>query len=75
MAFRLSLLYLPYDRGGLQFPNFLWYFWAAQIRAGMFYFVNDHPPAWVAMESQNITMTLHLYMYLADKKNIPKILS
>uniref|UniRef100_A0A8C6P3S8 Reverse transcriptase domain-containing protein n=1 Tax=Nothobranchius furzeri TaxID=105023 RepID=A0A8C6P3S8_NOTFU len=29
---RLSLLYLPYDRGGLQFPNLEWYFWAAQLR-------------------------------------------
>ena len=32
------------------------------------YFVNDHPTALVAMESQNITVPLHLYMYSAVKK-------
>lgn len=26
---RLSLLYLPFDRGGLKCPNMLWYYWAA----------------------------------------------
>ena len=38
----------------------------------MFYFVNDRPPAWVAMESQNITVPLHLYMYSVDKKKLLK---
>ena len=32
----LLLLYLPYQRGGLQLPNLEWYYRAAQIRAGMF---------------------------------------
>ncbi len=35
---RLSLLYLPYDRGGLQVPNIKLYYWAAQLRTAMFYF-------------------------------------
>ena len=35
---RLTLFYLPFDRGGLQLPNLMWYYWAAQIRAGIFYF-------------------------------------
>src|SRR4029434_6634496 len=30
---RLSLLYLPYDRGGLKCPNIQWYYWAAQLRS------------------------------------------
>lgn len=28
---RPSLIYLPFDRGGLQCPNLQWYYWAAQI--------------------------------------------
>lgn len=36
--FRLSLLYLPYERGGLQVPNLQWYYWAAQLCTAMFYF-------------------------------------
>lgn len=30
---RLSLLYFPYDRGGLSCPNPLWSYWAAQMRS------------------------------------------
>uniref|UniRef100_A0A8D0A163 Reverse transcriptase domain-containing protein n=1 Tax=Sander lucioperca TaxID=283035 RepID=A0A8D0A163_SANLU len=30
---RLSLLYLPYERGGLKCPNFKLYYWAAQLRS------------------------------------------
>lgn len=41
---RLSLLYLPYDRGGLRCPNLLWYFRAVQLR--MFYFITDGPLTW-----------------------------
>ena len=69
---RFSLLHLPYERGGLQVPNLLWYFWAAQIRAGMFYFVTNHPPAWVTIESQLISIPIYLYMYSADKKKMIK---
>ena len=34
----LSPSYLTYDRGGLKCPNPLWYKWAAQLTALMFYF-------------------------------------
>lgn len=43
---RLSLLYLPYDRGGLQCPYMLWYYWAVQLRTLMFYFTTDIPLLW-----------------------------
>ena len=35
---RLSLLYLPYDRGGLRLPNMKLYYWAAQLCAATSYF-------------------------------------
>lgn len=41
---RLSLLYLPFDRGGLKCPNLMLYYWAAQLRSITFYFsTNDSP--------------------------------
>lgn len=41
---RLSLLYLPFDRGGLKCPNPLFYYWAAQLRTLLFYFKRKDPP-------------------------------
>ncbi len=38
---KLSLLYLPYLRGGLQLPHFFWYYWAAQLRAALFWFSSE----------------------------------
>ncbi|CAI5697250.1 unnamed protein product [Oreochromis niloticus] len=69
---RISLLYLPYERGGLQLPNLKWYFWAAQIKAAMFYFVNEQIPVWVSMESTEIKIPPNLYLYSADKKTLNK---
>lgn len=43
---RLSLLYLPYDGGGLNCPNPQWYYWAAQLRTLMFYYVEENMPLW-----------------------------
>lgn len=59
---RLSLLYLPYDRGGLKCPNFQLYYWAAQLRSMMFYYTN-HLPHWVDMESQGLHLELPSYIY------------
>lgn len=69
---RLSLLYLPYDRGGLQLPNLAWYYWAAQIRASMFYFWN-HPLAWVTLESYSTVVPLPSYLHSADTKRLLKL--
>lgn len=66
------MLYLPYDRGGLQLPNLTWYYWAAQIRAGLFYLVKDHPPAWVTMESLSLAVPINLYIYSANKRKLIK---
>ena len=69
---RLSLLYLPYDRGGLQLPNLEWYYWAAQIRAAMFYFERNHPPAWVSIEAHLTNIPLNLYIFSAKKHKLIK---
>ena len=47
---RLTQLYLPYERRGLQIPNFLWYCWAAQIRAAMCWFMDGASVSWVTIE-------------------------
>lgn len=70
---RLRLLYLPYDRGGLQMPSVQWYYWAAQLRSTMFYFVTQSPPAWVYIEQASISkLPLSLYLYSADFKTLKK---
>lgn len=47
---RLSLLYLPCERGGLQVPNFQLYCWEAQLRAAMFWFPSMGGPVWQQIE-------------------------
>lgn len=70
---RLSLLYLPYDRGGLKLPNLQWYYWAAQLRATLFYFSPSPCPAWIKIEELSSTgLPLNLYMYSSDKKALMK---
>uniref|UniRef100_A0A096LX15 Reverse transcriptase domain-containing protein n=1 Tax=Poecilia formosa TaxID=48698 RepID=A0A096LX15_POEFO len=59
---RLSLLYLPYDRGGLNCPNFHLYYYAVQLRSMMFYY-SDQSPHWVDMETQDLKVTLPSYFY------------
>lgn len=70
--FRLRLLYLPYDRGGLQIPNLQWYYWAAQLRCVMFYFLTRSPPAWVSIEQTISMLPLRLYLYSSDPKTLKK---
>lgn len=72
---RLSLLYLPYDRGGLQFPNMLWYYWAAQLRTLMFYYTEEGPPAWRGVESCSLKLPLPTYLYSDNPKNLKKTTS
>lgn len=71
---RLSLLYLPYNRGGLQFPNLQWYYWAAQLRSTLYYFSSEHCTSWVDIESFFIKskLPLNLYLYSADIKSLRK---
>lgn len=69
---RLSLLYLPYERGGLQCPNPLWYYWAAQMRTIMFYYTTKVLPKWMQMESHSLGVPLPMYMYSANLKKLRK---
>ncbi len=64
---RLSLLYLPYDRGGLQVPNIKLYYWAAHLRTARFYFSTDHP-SWVDIEKEELSLPLQSYIYSAEVK-------
>ena len=48
------------------------YYWAAQIRAAIFYFERNIPPAWVLIESQLANILLNLYIYSASKQKLIK---
>lgn len=52
----LTLLYLPYERGGLKLSNLTWYYWASQIRNAMCWFSDKSLP-WVEIE-HNYSITL-----------------
>lgn len=70
---RLSLLNLPYERGGLQLPNLQWYFWAAQIRAAMFWFSPEPYLPWVQIESACAKgLRLDTYLYSAPVKKLKR---
>ena len=69
---RLSLLYLPYDRGGLKCPNLMWYYWAAQLKSIMFYFSTDKLPHWTEMESHGLVLPFPSYIYSDTVKRLKK---
>lgn len=70
---RLSLLYLPYERGGLQLPNFLWYYWAAQLRAAMFWFSKQSNLSWLQVEKLATKgLSLDSFLYSAPLKVLIK---
>jgi len=69
---RLSLLYLPFERGGLQLPNLKWYFWAAQIRAAMHWFSPEPYLPWVQIENictKGLRLDTYLYSTSVKKLN------
>lgn len=69
---RLSLLYLPYDRGGLKCPNPLWYYWAAQLRTMMHYFTDKSLPPWMNIENCSVPLPLPQYIYSAKAEMLKK---
>lgn len=70
---RFTLLYLPYDRGGLKLPNLRWYYWAAQLRAAMCYFSPEEAPAWVKIEACSAQgLSLSSYLYSSEPKKLGK---
>uniref|UniRef100_A0A3B5R0Z3 Reverse transcriptase domain-containing protein n=1 Tax=Xiphophorus maculatus TaxID=8083 RepID=A0A3B5R0Z3_XIPMA len=70
---RLKLLYLPYERGGLQVPNLRWYYMAAQLTSATHYFCPTTPPAWVDIEQQSVPdFPLNTFLYSSDLKTLKK---
>uniref|UniRef100_A0A3B3YM34 Reverse transcriptase domain-containing protein n=1 Tax=Poecilia mexicana TaxID=48701 RepID=A0A3B3YM34_9TELE len=69
---RLSLLYLPYDRGGLRVPNIKLYYCAAQLCAASCYFSTGDIPCWVQIENNSVTLPLTSYFYSAELKYLLK---
>lgn len=69
---RLSLLYLPYDRGGLQCPNMRWCYWSVQLRMLMFYFITDGPLPWRVIESHSLRLPFPTYLYSDEPKKLKK---
>lgn len=60
---RLSLLYLPYDRGGLRLPNVKLYYWAAQLCAATYYFSTTDTTSWIHIENNTLKLPLTSYLY------------
>uniref|UniRef100_A0A671UDU8 Reverse transcriptase domain-containing protein n=1 Tax=Sparus aurata TaxID=8175 RepID=A0A671UDU8_SPAAU len=70
---RLTLLYLPFDRGGLRVPNLVWYYWAAQLRAARMWFSSHPELPWVKMETLSTKgLPLDSYLYSDSLKNLKK---
>lgn len=69
---RLSLLYLPYDRGGLRLPNVKLYYWAAQLCAATYYFSTTDTPSWIHIENNTLKLPLTSYLYAAEIKQLLK---
>ena len=65
---RLSLLYLPYDRGGLKCPSPLQYYWAVELKTLLFYFTERDAPPWKEMEKLQLSLSLPAYLYSARTK-------
>lgn len=64
---RMTLLYLPYDRGGLKVPFLQGYYWAAQLRAASYWFDTTSLPDWVRIEEKT-TSKIPLKLYLHSAK-------
>lgn len=62
-SLRLSLLFLPFDRGGgAPMPQFIWYYWPTQLGTVMFYYAEGNPATWLNIES--LSLKLHLLNYI-----------
>ena len=70
---RLRLLYLPYERGGLQLPNLKLYYSSAQLYSAMFYFSTETPQARIKIEQLVTNLKLNRFFYSASPKHLGKI--
>lgn len=68
----LSLLYLPFDKGGLKYLNPSLYYWAKQLRTLLFYFTVKETPLWKEMEELQLNLPLPVYLYSAEAKHLKK---
>lgn len=69
---RLSLLYLPFNRGGLRLPNMKLYYWAAQLCAATSYFSCKDIPSWIQIENNTIELPLKSNIYSAEIQQLLK---
>lgn len=73
---RMTLLYLPYDRGGLGVPFLQGYYWAAQLRAAAYWFDTTSLPTWVRIEESTTSkIPLKLYLHSAKLSILKKLTS
>ena len=58
-------------------PNLQWYYWAAQLRAAMFWFAKDFEPPWVQIEllSTGGDINLPSFLYSAPLKKLKKMVT
>ncbi len=53
-----SILQRPRAKGGMALPNFMYYYWAANIRALLYWINNDtSPPVWLILEGASVGPT------------------
>lgn len=70
---RLTLLYLPFDRGGLKLPNLKLYYWSCQLWTASFWFKSHLSLSWVDIERFTSTnLPLQLYLYSAKPGKLKK---
>lgn len=57
-------------------PNFKWYYWAAQLKAAMFWFTNENTTPWLQIEANTMApLPLNLYLYSASLPKLKKATS
>lgn len=69
---QLSLLYQPYNLGGLKLPNMKLYYWAAHLRAAMCHFYTTNVPTWTEIENNTLQLSLYLYLFSSQIKKLIK---
>lgn len=69
---RQSCLHPAYDKGGLKSPNIIWYYWAVQLRTIKFYFATGDVSQWKAMDLENLSLPLSMYLHSDKLSNLIK---
>lgn len=62
-----KVLQLPCAMGGMSLPNFMYYYWAANIKTVLYWMRRDNVnPSWMALEGASIELTSPAY-FLCSK--------